>query len=600
MRNAPFPKRAFGLLPVRLAMTLVVTAISVSDAWADRSLRQQDPAYMFEKKGEYAQAALYWHRAMRGMAEVWIPVMWGEVSNAPGKWKTGYQNLVAEYRARVEKCRRLGKVTEVQRKRHEIINEIWLNELIEQEEAGFRPASGRRAEEAEKQGDFILAQVLRRYQARLFRFGAVPYHRKAAADCQKKGSIKEAALHREAAKAYATKAALAESLAAGDKVLAGMSVWGKRDRWTGIRVGQANSIVIRNAYHRRVFNANGKRHGKISSAEVTAALKKDGLQHTDENVRLSALTVLGNLGEKEAVLSALDDHSALVRRTAAKILAGTSWAEGWAACASHGDPSVRALVASILEPATGNVLMRTYDVTELMHGLASTSGSTRSFCQKALERITVQKLQGKAWSAWWKKHDDARPGLERSGPGRPATIDETVDFGAWWQSGFASIRHRPNPLVRYKLPAKVEWRGHLVVTKSGEYTFYVRNRGASIRSSSRVRTPGRFSFPAYFLPMVVELRIDGKELLPAPNAGAVEDPSAWMRIDFTKPVRLRAGLHKIHLAFNIRSYDDMKSASSRSIWGGTPCIRLYWKSDHFLREVIPARCLVATGRGEQK
>ena len=574
-----------------VAAVACLIGLLTCESRADRSLRQQDPAYMYEKKGEYAKAALYWHRAMRGVGEVWIPVMWGDISNAPGKWKE-YEKLVPAYRERFEKCLDLGKVTAAERARIESVNELWMDELIEQEEAGFRPAAGRRAQEAEKQGDFILAEALRLYQARLFRWGAIPYHRKAAARCRKEGRQNEAALHVRAATAYEEKAALAERLAQGDKLLAGMSVWGKHDRWTGIRVGHANSIVIRDAYHRRVFSPSGGRHGRMSSAQITAALKKDALKHVDDNARLSALTVLANLGETEAVLAALGDSSPMVRLRAAEALMSWRWPEGWAACAAHRDPAVRALAAPLLEPATGNVRMRTYDITELMRGLESPSVSTRSFCQRALEHITAQKLQGKAWSVWWKKHGDARPGMVRTGAGVRPETDPRIDFGAWWQSGYASIRHRANPLVKYEPPARVEWRGHVVVAKSGEYRFYVRNRGESMRTGRRVRTPGRYGFPAYFPSMLVELTIDGNKLLPAPDADAVEDPSAWMRIDFTRPVSLKAGLHEIRLAFTIRSYDDMKSASSQSIWGGTPCIRLYWSSEHFLRELVPARALI--------
>jgi len=180
----------------------------------------------------------------------------------------------------------------------------------------------------------------------------------------------------------------------------------------------------------------------------------------------------------------------------------------------------------------------------------------------------------------------------RTGPGVPSNIDEQIDFGIWWQSGFGSIQHRPNPMVEYQLPATIEWRGHLAVTQSGQYQFYVRNRGESIRSARRIRTPGRYSFPAYFPDQLVKLEIDGRTVLPRSDADVVEDPSAWVRLDFTKPIQLKPGLHDIRLEFHIRSYDDADSASSSGIWGGTPCIRLYWSSEHFLRELVPAEHLI--------
>ncbi len=124
-------------LPILWSFAFVLLSLlSINDARADRSLRQQDPAYMYEKAGEYARAALYWHRAMRGVSEVWIPIMWGDVSNAPGKWKE-YRNFVPEYRARLEKCLRLGKVSQARFAHMEYINGIWMDELVEQEDGGL-------------------------------------------------------------------------------------------------------------------------------------------------------------------------------------------------------------------------------------------------------------------------------------------------------------------------------------------------------------------------------------------------------------------------------------------------------------------------------
>jgi hypothetical protein len=73
-----------------------------------------------------------------------------------------------------------------------------------------------------------------------------------------------------------------------------------------------------------------------------------------------------------------------------------------------------------------------------------------------------------------------------------------------------------------------------------------------------------------------------------------------VRLDFTSPIQLESGLHEIRLEFNIRSYDDAASASSSSIWGGTPCLRLYWSSDHFLRELVSADHLVHLRKGTKR
>lgn len=579
------------LLLLLLILGILPLGFLLPAARADRSLRQQDPAYMYEKAGEYARAALYWHRAMRGVSEVWIPVMWGDVSNAPGKWKE-YRNFVPEYQARLEKCLRLGKVSEAQFAHMEFINGIWMDELIEQEDGGFRASCGIRAEEAEKYGDFVLAEVLRRGQVRLFRLAAIPYHSKAASECDKHGRHSEAQLHRQIIKAYEQRADESEKLAKGDALLAGIPGLGGKSPRTGIELGHVNSIVIRDTYYRRVLSAMGERQTEMTPEGVAAILREQGLSHDKEDARYAAITVLANLGEEEALISALDDTSGMVRLAAAKALLATRWAEGWAVCGNHSDAAIRVLVAPLLRPDGEDVLLRTYVITELMDGLDSASDDTRSFCQNALERITGQKLEGREWSEWWAKLGNAQPGIVRTGPGIPSKIDEKVDFGIWWQSGFGSIQHRPNPMVEYQLPATIEWRGHLVVTQPGQYQFYVRNRGESIRSAQRVRTPGRYSFPAYFPAQLVKLEIDGRTVLPRSDADVVEDPSAWMRLDFTSPIRLKSGLHEIRLEFNIRSYDDADSASNSSIWGGTPCIRLYWSSEYFLRELVSPQHLI--------
>jgi len=587
-----FKDRSYSLFLWRLAWTVVLTGLLGLVARADRSLRQQDPAFMYEKAGEYANAALYWHRAMRGVSEVWIPFMWGDVSNAPGKFKKEYANLVPEYRDRLKKCLRLGNVDRARLSHIEFINEIWMNELVEQEDGGFRASSGMRAKEAEKRGDFLLAEVLRRGQARFFRMVAIPYHEQAAETCEKRGQRNEAMLHRQAAKDYEHRAVEAEMLAKGDKVLADIPGFGGKSPWVGIKLGHTISTAFRDAYYRRVLSAKGEPQISITAEQVSVMLKKQGLRHAEEPVRFAAVSVLANLGERVAVLAALNDCSALVRQAAARALVTTRWAEGWAACYNHSDLQVCTLIAALLKPGGRDVRSQTYVVTELIRGLGSTSAKTRSFSQRALERITGRKLEGTEWSDWWKKLGNAQPGLVCIGPGVPPKADQQIDFGAWWQSGFGSTEQRPNPLLKYSLPATIEWCGHLVVSRTGEYRFYVRNRGESIRSGRRVRTAGRYSFPAYFPAALVRLEIDGEMILPGKDAEVVEDPSAWMRLDFTKPLRLNTGLHGIRLEFTIQSYDDFASVGKASIWGGTPCVRLYWSSEHFLRELVPADHLV--------
>jgi hypothetical protein len=79
----------------------------------------------------------------------------------------------------------------------------------------------------------------------------------------------------------------------------------------------------------------------------------------------------------------------------------------------------------------------------------------------------------------------------------------------------------------------------------------------------------------------------------SPGPDAMMDPAGGVRVDHGDPMRLEEGLHDIRLEFEIRSYDDLARASNAGLAGGQPCIRLYWSSEQFLREVVPATRLVA-------
>jgi len=545
---------------------------------------------MFEKAGKYAEAALYYHRALRGLQEFYVPFWWGE----PSKAREEYQRLPGEYEDRMQKNMDLGGVSPAERQRMELINDLWLEELLDQEEGGVRPATGRRAVEAEKHGDFRLAEVLRRGEARFYRVAAIPYHEKKASECEKQGGTSEATLHRQAVKAYEQRAVEADMLARGDKALLKLRGLGGPSPWTGVTLypKRINPVSIRSAYAQRILSGKGEWKTSKTPQEVASILKAQGLHHTDESARFSAVTVLANLGEKEALVSALTDTSGLVRLATARALAATRWADGWAACYNHPDADVRATVESLVQRDSDSPLSRTYVITVLIHGLDSSSAETRSFCQSSLKRITGKKMQANEWSGWWNSLGNARPGLTRTGPGVHPEVDAMVDFGAWWQSGHLSIQNRPNPLLKYSLPATIQWHGHLVVPQTGNYRFYVRNRGEGIGSGKRVHTPGRMGFPGlYFSEPCVKLMIDGKVVV-SDASDVMEDPAGGVRIDFSQPVQLDEGLHEIQLEFDIRSYDDLASASHQGIVGGQPCVRLYWSSEHFLRELLPANHLI--------
>jgi len=266
------------------------------------------------------------------------------------------------------------------------------------------------AREAEKHGDFTAAEILRRGEARFYRVVCIPYHRKAAKAYEKEGNGPAAALHRKAVKEYEQRAAISDRIAQGDKVLKGIPGLVGPSPWTEIRLvpQRVNPVAFQNLYA-RWWKKSGKwvYRGEwkgTSASEVAAILREKGLEHSDENVRLSAVTVLANIGEKEAIVSALSDTSSTVRLNAAKALASSHWAEGWVACHEHSDSKVRAAVEHLLKPASqqkdvgkarsgreGQALSpgfaftsifshaNTYAITALIGGLQSKSSEVSSF-----------------------------------------------------------------------------------------------------------------------------------------------------------------------------------------------------------------------------
>jgi hypothetical protein len=331
-------------------------------------------------------------------------------------------------------------------------------------------------------------------------------------------------------------------------------------------------------YHERVLAVkDGQWKTGRTPQQVAAILKEKGLKHADEDARYASVVVLANLGQREAILMALADPSSRVRLTAAKALAETRWSDGWATCYGNPDAEVRKAVEPLLGTAGNQPLSRTPSITELLQGLESSSIDTRTFCQAAMQRISGKKeMSASAWWAWWRKLGNARPGLIRIEPDESAVADETIDFGAWWQSGQRSIQNRPNPLLEYSRSTKIHWRGYLVVTRSGDYQFYVRSRAEWRKAFDKHGV-------LYFTSPCTKLYINGGLVLPE-SSNVVEDAKTHTRIDYSKLINLKPGLHTILLEL------DVKSAGTG--YAQSPCIRFYWGSEHFPRELVPAEHLI--------
>jgi len=126
-----------GLGLVFATLLLLVTTLV---AHADRSSENIDPAYMFEKKGRFSEAAVYYHRTLRGLREVYIAFHWDNdpAKYAAGKYATEYVKWPKEVEDRYQKCLKQAKMTKAQRKHMEFINDVWMSELVDFEGGGQR------------------------------------------------------------------------------------------------------------------------------------------------------------------------------------------------------------------------------------------------------------------------------------------------------------------------------------------------------------------------------------------------------------------------------------------------------------------------------
>ncbi len=572
----------------RHAMAVAVVGLGVlggSAARADRASQNMDPAYMFEKAGKFDLAAMYYHRALRGVVETYMAFHWnGDPANyATGKYATEYVQLPKEFEERYKSCLAQARLTPEQLKRMEFLDYLWMCELVDEDCGGIRCEVALIAPVAEKHGDFRLAELCRRGEARWHRTVAIPFHERCAKEFDAAGQKALAATHRMAATAYEERAKRADLLALGDKVLMAHPRLRGPVPYIGdfrLHPDKVNPVSWQGV-RGRLFDKESKPKG-LPAEELAKILREEALVHGDEHVRLAAVVTLARLGETDAMLDVLGDSSALVHQAAAEALAAARWANGWGACHNSRHPAVRAAVAHLLAPAGNEPLSRTWVIGELLRGLGSTSARTAAFCQEALQTVTAKKLAKGEWAAWWKSLGSPRPGLTRKGPDGTPETDPELDFGAWWQSGYQTT---PNPLMKYDPPATVEWDGLLIVPRDGEYRFYARNCGEAKTGKNSVVTPGRIGFPGLYLSApAATVLLDGKAILPHPTE-AVQDPSGGVRLDFSEPLRLARGPHRIQVTFAYRSRPT-------GFWDPQPCLRLYWSSGDFPRHVIPAQHLV--------
>lgn len=156
---------------------------------ADRASENMDPAYMYEKKGVYGPAAMYYGRMLRGLREIYMAFHWNgdPAANAAGKYSTEYVQLPVEAEQRYEECLNQANLAPDEAKRMEYINQLWMSEMVDEEKGGQRTACPIIAVATEKHGDFTLAEFARRGEARYYRVVAIPFHEKSARELEKDG-----------------------------------------------------------------------------------------------------------------------------------------------------------------------------------------------------------------------------------------------------------------------------------------------------------------------------------------------------------------------------------------------------------------------------
>ncbi len=234
-------------------------------AKADRSAAQGPSGLYLEKSGRYAEAALYYQRSLRGFEEVWVKFWY---FGRPDSAHEATQQLLAEYQARLDTCLRKAELGAAQRRQMELVNEIWMEEYVDQELGGYKLAFAYRAEEAEKHGDFLLAEQLRFAAAEYCRLVAIPFHERIASDLEKRQLRARAILHRKAATRYEHEAEKHEMLGRGDQVLARMAELQSPASEPGLGEHYFKSYRV---YHQRVLSDTSSPEGYAASVEGNRA-----------------------------------------------------------------------------------------------------------------------------------------------------------------------------------------------------------------------------------------------------------------------------------------------------------------------------------------
>ena len=116
----------------RLGAALLTAFLLPSASRADRSSTNMDPAWMYEKKGKFAEAALYYHRTLRGLREMYFAFHWNgdpKANAASKRHGEEYTQIPVEMEDRFKKCSERAQLKPDEIKRMERVTRGGVNRI---------------------------------------------------------------------------------------------------------------------------------------------------------------------------------------------------------------------------------------------------------------------------------------------------------------------------------------------------------------------------------------------------------------------------------------------------------------------------------------
>ncbi|HIE52434.1 MAG TPA: hypothetical protein EYP85_11800 [Armatimonadetes bacterium] len=487
---------------------------TVRDAQRDA----QRQAQRLERRGKWAQAALWRETAVLTLKEVSLP-------------------MNEEMRRYYEALGNRERLQQIANDRAEILAAIALNKTKAKED--WRKADRTRQELAAEQQaiDEFLLQWIPHYPEMFFRWGAMgfyrEYHEKIAAlrklGEQRKAREEEANLREMAARQYERVA-----VTALERQAQRLEREGERERaarfWEAVK--QYREVV----QQYRAEAQRLRRQAQILAQFETVAEAREGLYDPNPEVRRWALVRLAFLDDRVGLRQALAHEDRELRRQAVRYLITAADVPGLLQAAENDDPVVRETARQVLGSEWGE------DPSALVEGLfavlESPNCTLRAAAARALRQLTGKRfgyypqasperraVAIRRWRAWWRT--TRRPGLvglyfadEELTQPIHRRVDAEINF--WWE--FAPLPELPADHFA------VRWTGLLEAPTGGCYVLATENDDG------------------------VRLWLDGRLMVD----DWIRHPSAENRVE----VDLAAGWHLLRIEY----FDALGAGTMRLLW----------------------------------